>query len=185
MELAEALKTRRSVRRFTNEPISKTTVQSLLDFAPWVPNHHLTEPWRFIVIQGESLKELAVLRQQAVLKKRAGEPNAAIRGEKAREEFVQSAVVIAVIQSLDPNPTRRDEDYAAMAMATYNIMLAAWDQGIGSYWNTGPLVHDEAVRSWLHLSPEERLIALIRLGRPELIPQARRTPLESRIQWRN
>ncbi len=184
MELVEALKTRRSVRRFTQDPVSEETVQEILTYTPWVPNHHLSEPWRVIVVRGESLQQLARLRQQAVLKKRAGEPNAHMRAEKAQQEFLECALVVAVIQKLDPNPTRQEEDYAAMAMATYNIMLAAWDRGIGSYWNTGPMVHDPAVHEWLNLSGEERLVALLRMGYPEIIPQARRTPIESRIQWR-
>lgn len=184
MELIHALTSRRSVRRFTKKPIPKAILQEILNYAPWVPNHHVSEPWRFVVVTGESLGQLADLRADAVLTKRQGQPGAEDRAQKAREEFLEAAYVVAAIQKLDPNPVRREEDYAAMAMTVYNIMLAAWDKGVGSFWNTGPLIHDLAVGRWLNLAEDERTVAFIRLGYPETIPVTRRTPIAERIEWR-
>lgn len=184
MEVVDALRSRRSVRRFTKQPIPQSLLQEILSVAPWVPNHHVSEPWRFIVITGESLTHLADLRATAVLQKRQGQAQAQERSDKAREEFKTAGAVIAVIQQMAPETTRREEDYAAMAMATYNIMLAAWDRGIGSYWNTGPLVHDSAVHEWLGLHSNERPIAFLRMGYPDIIPVTRRTPIEERLEWR-
>ncbi len=184
MEVLDALRSRRSVRRFTKQPIPQSLLQEILSVAPWVPNHHVSQPWRFIVITGDSLTLLADLRAQAVLKKRQGQATAQERSDKAREEFKTVGAVIAVVQKVDAEPTRREEDYAAMAMATYNIMLAAWDRGIGSYWNTGPLVQDSAVHDWLGLNSDERPIAFLRMGYPDTIPVTRRTPIEERLEWR-
>lgn len=184
MELKDALTTRRSVRRFTPKPLPKSVLEEILSTAPWVPNHHVTEPWRFVAVTGASLEELADLRRQAVLTKRAGQEGAQARADRARQEFLEAAAVIAVIQKLDPNPVRREEDYAAMAMATYNLMLAAWDQGVGSYWNTGPLIQDPAVGRWLNLAEDERTVAFLRMGYPEIVPVQRRTPVGERTEWR-
>jgi nitroreductase len=185
LQLTEALLTRRSVRRFTHQAIPRETLAAILSYAPWVPNHHVSEPWRFIVVTKTSLAALADLRRQAVLSKRAGQEDAQARADKARDEFLEAAAVIAVIQRLDPNPVRREEDYAAVAMATYNLMLAAWDRGIGSYWNTGPLMTDSAVRQWLGLSDDERTVAFVRLGLPAIIPVQRRTPAADYTEWRD
>lgn len=184
MELKEALKNRRSVRRFRPEPISDAILNDILAYAPWVPNHHVSEPWRFIVVTGESLAQLAELRKHAVLVKRAGQPEAEARAEKAYQEFLETAAVICVIQKLDPNPGRREEDYAAMAMSAYNVMLAAWDHGIGSFWNTGPLITSPEVSQWLDLAEDERAIAFLRMGYPDIIPVTRRTPIDERIERR-
>lgn len=184
MDLQEALKSRRSVRRFRPEPIPETTIREILSYAPWVPNHHVSEPWRFIAVTGTSLEELADLRRDAVFAKRQGEPQALARAEKARVEFLEAAWVIVVIQTLDARPVRQQEDYASMAMATYNLMLVAWNYNIGSYWNTGPLLTDPAVWQWLCLADNERPVAFVRLGYPEIVPVTRRTPIEERLQIR-
>ncbi|PSR20363.1 MAG: nitroreductase [Sulfobacillus acidophilus] len=182
MEIREALRSRRSVRRFKAQSIPESIIRDILSYAPWVPNHHVSEPWRFVAITGQSLEELADLRRDAVLAKRQGQPDGIARAERARAEFLEAAWVIAVIQKLDARPDRQKEDYASMAMATYNLMLVAWDYHIGSYWNTGPLLTDAAVWQWLNLSEDERPVAFVRMGYPEIIPVTRRTPIEERLQ---
>ncbi|MCY0898588.1 MAG: nitroreductase [Firmicutes bacterium] len=183
MELKEVLRARRSARQFVPKPIADGVLEEILSYAPWVPNHHVTEPWRFIVVKDHSLHELARLRYQAVLRKRQGQPTAQARAERAEREFVESAAVIVVVQAVDPDPVRRQEDYAATVMATYNIFLVAWDYGIASYWHTGPLTTDDEVRAWLGLSASETPVAFVRLGYPAQIGVSTRTPAASRTRW--
>lgn len=184
MELREVLKSRRSIRQYTGEQVPEDTLRDILSYAPWVPNHHVSEPWRFVVAQGDSLAALADLRHQAVLRRRAGEESAHARADKARQEFLEASTVIAVIQRLDEDGTRRHEDHAAVAMATYNIILAAWDAGVGAFWNTGPLMQDADVRTWLELREDEQPVAFLRLGYPKAVPVQRRSPIEDRVDWR-
>ena len=184
LELTDALTTRRSVRRFTGERVPDTVIEEILHYAPWVPNHHVSEPWRFVVVTGLSLETLAGLRRDAVLNQRQGQDGAAERAERARTEFLQASAVVVLIQKLDPDPVRREEDYAAMAMAAYNLMLVAWDRGVGSFWSTGPMTQDRAVRNWLDLTENERPVGFIRLGKPDIIPVQRRTPASERTEWR-
>ena len=184
MQLREVLKNRRSIRQYTGEEIPEDTLRDLLSYAPWVPNHHVSEPWRFVVAQGKSLEELADLRHQAVLRRRAGEDTAQARADKARQEFLDASAVIVVIQRLDDQSVRRQEDYASVVMAAYNIILAAWDVGLGAFWNTGPLVQDADVRTWLKLDETEQPVAFLRLGYPKAVPVQRRSPIEDRVEWR-
>lgn len=185
MDLLEALKSRRSVRKFKDQAIDDQILHDILQCAPWVPNHHVSEPWRFIVVTGQSLQELADLRYQAVLQKRQGQDGAEARAEKARQEFLESPVVIVAVQRVDENPVRQKEDYAAMALSCYNIILAAWNHGIGSYWHTGPLVTSKAVADWLNLAASEEAVAFLRLGYPAMVGAQRRTPIDERIERRS
>ncbi len=185
MDLLEALKSRRSVRRFKDQRIDDATIEDILQYAPWVPNHHVSEPWRYIIVTGESLKELADLRFHAVLEKRQGQDGAKERAEKARLEFLEAPIVVVAVQRLDDNPVRRREDYAAMAMSCYNIILAAWSHHMGCYWNTGPLVTSKAVADWLNLAPNEEAMAFLRMGYPAMIGVQRRTPIKERIERRS
>lgn len=184
MDLKDVLKSRRSIRQFTDQPLHENLLRNILSYAPWVPNHHVSEPWRFVVVTGHSLQELAQLRFEAVREKRRGQPEADARAEKARQEFLQAQAVIAVAQQLDPDPVRREEDYASVAMACYNIILAAWDQGVGCFWNTGPIVTSDTVRTWLSLADDEKPVAFLRMGYPAATPIQRRSPVDERITWR-
>jgi len=185
MNLKEALTTRRSARRFTGKPVPETTIQEILSYAPWVPNHHVSEPWRFVLVTGESLQELAQLRYDAVLDKRRGQSEATSRAERAQQEFLEASWVIVAIQRLDPEPVRREEDYAAVVMATYNIILAAWSLGVGSFWNTGPLMNAQGVHTWLQLTDDERPVAFLRLGYPDTMGVSRRSDISTRLVWRH
>ena len=49
MTFEEIVKARRSVRRFTDEPVPRETVLELLDLARWAP--YASERWRFVVVQ--------------------------------------------------------------------------------------------------------------------------------------
>lgn len=183
LDITSILKTRRTIHDFKSDPIPESVLNDILSLAPWVPNHHLTEPWHFYVIQGQSLKKLADLRYDAVFKKNAGKPQQVRVAEKAKQDFLQVPVVIAVVQRLHEDPKRSEEDYVAVNLALYNILLAAWDRGIGSYWGTGPLTEYEPLRQWLSLAEQERIVGFIRLGYAEVTPDVNRTPVEQRSTW--
>src|SRR5215208_6463582 len=45
-----AIFARRSIRRFARQPVDRAVIGRLLDAAAQAPNHHLTRPWRFFVL---------------------------------------------------------------------------------------------------------------------------------------
>ena len=61
MNIDEIIKNRRATppRFLGGKNIEKEKIQRLLENANWAPNHKKTEPWRFIVFQGESKQKLA------------------------------------------------------------------------------------------------------------------------------
>ena len=50
MEVFEAIKARRSIRQFTDEPIGKDALERLLDAARWAPTASNQQRWRFVVV---------------------------------------------------------------------------------------------------------------------------------------
>ncbi len=56
METLEAIKTRRSVRKYTTAPVSEETLQQILEAARWAPSWANTQCWRFIVITNDATK---------------------------------------------------------------------------------------------------------------------------------
>src|SRR5687767_9979826 len=46
----QAIRSRRSIKQFTDRPVTREQLETLLDAAVLAPNHHLTQPWRFYVL---------------------------------------------------------------------------------------------------------------------------------------
>jgi nitroreductase len=59
MELLEGLTTRKSIRAFTNQPVSREVLTKVLDAARWSPSWGNTQPWELAVVEGEKVKQLA------------------------------------------------------------------------------------------------------------------------------
>jgi len=60
MEVLEAIKTRRSIRRYKNTPVDDKTIEQVLEAAGWAPSWANTQCWRFIVVRDDNIKaELA------------------------------------------------------------------------------------------------------------------------------
>ncbi len=114
MDVFEAIKGRRSIRQFTDEPIGKDVLEKLLDAARWAPTASNQQRWRFVVVTSPSVKEL-------------------IR-KFAPGIFVMPAafIVICVEKTPDANPWAEATYLADCAIAAQNIMLAAYEMDIGS-----------------------------------------------------
>src|SRR2546423_1181743 len=54
MRPSDAIRQRRSVKRFTDRPVTRAEIERLLDAAVLAPNHRLTNPWRFYVLGPEA-----------------------------------------------------------------------------------------------------------------------------------
>jgi len=59
MDLAAQIRNRRSVLVYEERPVATDLVAELLDAAVWAPNHHLTQPWRFVLVVGEGRTRMA------------------------------------------------------------------------------------------------------------------------------
>jgi nitroreductase len=57
VEVLEAIRTRRSIRRYKKEPVSPELVEKLLDAGRWAPSSSNSQPWEFIVITDPEVKK--------------------------------------------------------------------------------------------------------------------------------
>ena len=149
MEVADAIRSRRTHKAYTGEPVDREVLAELLDLARWAPNHNLTNPWRFRVIGPRALERL----------KEAAGPEAASKLDRAPTLVVSSCV-------LSGDPVQDEEDLHATACATYIVLLAAHDRGIAGYWRTPAVLRTDEGRAAVGLGDEERFVALIHLGPP-------------------
>ena len=135
MELHDALATRRTVQRYTGEPVPDDALATAFAAAQWAPCHKLTWPWRFTVVGAEAREQLVqvAIRLKAAKK---GCPPEQMEG-RVRSTLGSAGTLILVGQVLAEDAHRREEDYAATACAVQNLMLSLHAQGYGSKWSTG------------------------------------------------
>lgn len=148
MDAMQAILTRRSIRRYTSEPVSEQTVNELLKAAMSAPTA-ADEPWHFVVIRDRGTMEAV----------KEFHPHAHM--------LDQSRVAIAIF--CDPTsgslPGRWPLDCAA---ATENILISANALGLGACWVGIYPVEERITGLRRLLSAPEHLIPLsmVALGHP-------------------
>jgi nitroreductase len=157
--LLELIKQRRSIRRYTAEPVEESAVGALLEAAMAAPSANNRRPWEFVVVTEAPLRQaLAGIHRWSYM-------------------CAQAPVVLAVLADPDADPDHWVEDAAA---ATQNLLLAATAQGLGSVWVA---VHprperEAAVRRILQVPDRLRVLCLVAVGHPAETRPARRNPYE-------
>ena len=174
MQTTEAIQARRSIKRFTDRPISRDEIESLLDLAILAPNHRLTQPWRFYVLGPEARYAYGrALGERKARKQPDPEAGRRLRDTVAEEHrALPCMIVVAVVHTDDPEI--REEDYAATMMAIENLALAAVDRGFGTHLKTGGVMQDTAARLAANVKDDERIVAVVNLGQPAEVPPAKR-----------
>ena len=125
MNLLDSIKARRSVKTFTDRPVSRKEIEQLLTVACQAPNHRMTEPWRFYVLGPRARRAYgeALGHRKA---KRVDDPEAGKAVvQKVAETHESLPAMIAVAITLDENPEIREEDFAAAFMGIQNLSLVA------------------------------------------------------------
>jgi nitroreductase len=183
MECYEAIMTRRSVPRPRGDRPERAAIARLLDAAVRAPNHHITEPWRFIVLTGSALREFGDAWAEGA-KREGGDPEAA-RGKPRRAPVV--VCVIARPRSHHPKVVETEEHHAIGA-AMQNLLLAAHDAGLGAMLRTGPAATMPEIRAYLGLADDESVAGFVYIGYPpegdERRPRSRRTEASELTEWR-
>jgi nitroreductase len=186
MDAIEAIQRRTSVRRYRPDPVPRETIELLLECAVRAPNHKLTEPWRFAVLTGEAKTRLAEIKARHRLKRYPDPDSAEARSamEKVRRETLDVPAVIVVMSRVHEDEILREEDYAAVMMATANLMTAAQSLGLGTYLKTGGVMGDPALGELVGLLDGYRIVGVLSLGYPaEAESPRRRRPAGDLTQW--
>src|SRR3954463_12010528 len=173
MNLSEAIQQRRSIKRFTDRPIAREEIENVLAAAPIVPNHRLTQPWRFYVLGPEARYGYGVALGNRKAKKLEDAAAAESLRQKIGEEHKALPLMIAVAMVEDANPEIREEDIAATMMAVQNISIAAVTLGLGTHLKTGAVMQDPAARAAAGVPEGERIVAVLNVGEPASVPPAK------------
>lgn len=177
----QALYGRRMAWRFKDAPVPKAAVERMLDAAVWAPNHRLTEPWRFFVLDKDSpmRQQVAQLAHDFVLQRN----NNPARAEEARKTVLDPPVLIYVFCVPGPNEEVTRENYAAVCCAAHNISLAGVAEGLAVTWETGGVTRHPALKQTLGAAEDWVLAVMLSIGVPAESPESRRAPVSSFLRW--
>jgi nitroreductase len=179
------IRERKSVypRFFTDEAVEEQLIWEILESANWAPTHKMTEPWRFIVMQGSKLEELGdFLANQ--YKTQTDEKKFKERKYKDKKKKVaQSAAVIAIVMKRDSNESVPEwEELAAVAAAVQNMWISAHANDLGGYWSSpSSIVGRPEV---LPLEEDEHCYGLFYLGKHQMPELPReRGDIREKVRW--
>jgi nitroreductase len=166
MEVFDAIRTRRSIRKYKPEPIPEEKLRIILEAARLAPSAGNRQPWRFIIIQD-------VNRKKALMK------------VANNQTFLNDAAAIIVAIG-DPEVSARWYDKDPM-IALEHIVLAATTMGYGTCWIGA--FDEDAVKHLLKIPANMKVIALLPIGIPDETPAPRPRKEFSEIffreEWQN
>ena len=153
MEFMDVINIRKSVRSFSDEKISEEILQELFSAARLAPSFQNRQCWRFIVVQDEKKRSELALKSGLL-----GKVNF----------FIKDAPVIIVAcadTSKSGSVNKQDYYLVDVAISFQQMMLAAWNRGIGSCWLAA--FNEKSVRKILDIPDKIRLVAMSPFGYPK------------------
>jgi nitroreductase len=193
MELEDAIKTRRSVRKYQSKSVPKQSISEVLEAANLAPTATNRQPWDFVVVHRSYLDRLDQLFREAF----AG------RVASISEDTMRQAIrdlPIPVDESGDKlkglghfyrtlgketDPWVWKNNISDASAATENLLLAAWDKGLGTCWLTGPLkTRADMIASFLGIDENREIVAIVALGYPDHKPaMPPKQDISQKVRW--
>lgn len=163
MDAIEAIRTRRSVRKFSDRPVEPEKLRTVLEAAQMAPSWANMQCWRFVVVQAHEVKaQISELSNvEAYFAPRGYKANPALKA------LVEAPVVIVACAVPEQSGDVRGQDYylTDVGIATENLMLAAHALGLGSVF-VGVFEEDK-LRDLLNIPQAVRIVGLFPLGYPQ------------------
>lgn len=162
MKVGDAIRKRRSVRQYTSQMPTQQDLEKILQAAIWAPSGLNNQPWKFKLVKDKQKDGLAKFTKYARIIKDA-------------------PAVICVF--LDNSATyNREKDIMSVGACIQNILLQAYEFGLGTCWLGEILNKRKNVEEYLRTCPDYELMAVICLGySDEEVTEACRKNLKSFI----
>ncbi len=169
MEALEAIRTRRSIRKYTNQPVTDDQVKILLESAMAAPTCVDNMDWQFVVIRSRA-------HMEKIMQLKPG------NADMLRSASAAIMVCGDMELAYPGNPDYWIQDCAA---ATQNILIAATAMGIGSVWlgvfpNTA---RSQALQEYFNLPDYLVPFSVVSLGYPAEQKSARNRYDSSKIHF--
>jgi len=149
MKVFDAIKRRRSIRKYKKTVVKQEKLNAVLEAARLAPSADNKQPWAFIVVTDPQVKER-------------------LRSSYDEEWFIEGPVIIVACAVPKEAWRRMDgEEYwkVDVAIAMQNLVLAATELGLGTCWIAD--FNEEATKKALRIPQDVHVVAMTPLGYPD------------------
>ena len=158
MDILEIIKSRRNIKIFKPDFIDPNKLQLWLQAAAMAPNHRMTEPWEILMVGPETREKL-----------------------HHKTNFGNAPVLLAVLSKHGATDIETAENAQATACFVQNFNLAAWGEGVGTFWSS--MGGNPKNREILGVPDGYDVIGVFGVGYPEEIPEPKqRTPIKNKLK---
>jgi nitroreductase len=162
MEVTEAIKTRRSIRKYKATPVKDNDLDTILEAARWAPSWANTQCVRLVIVKDKEIKSKLAETLDS--------------NNPAHQAILEAPILIAVCAELGKSGFRRGEiqtdkgDWYMFdaGIAMQNLVLASHSLGLGTVY-VG-LFDAPKAGTILNLPDEITVVALTPLGYPNIEP---------------
>ena len=186
MDVFTAMKGRQSVRKFRKDPVPREKLLRMAEAATWAPSAGNAQNVRFLVVEDRALL--------SAMKGIVDEIYARVTGKDVPADKVNyqnlllgapaAVCVIGAPYESSTDKLLRDKDPERLKVRRYQVnaglqsvaasitqfLLAAHAMGYGACWMTGPLIAKPELESALSIRFPEELLAVIAVGKPDVLP---------------
>lgn len=169
MEVVDAIFGRRSIRKYKNKEVEKEKILEILEAAIWAPNSGNSQTWRFFVVRNEAIKQK-------------------IAKAAYNQQFIAEAPIVIVVcydkEEMSWYYGKRGVELYAIqdtAAAIQNMLLAAYNLGLGSCW-VGAF-DEQKIAKILKLPKNYRPVAIVTIGYADEKPKSSRKPLSKVVKF--
>jgi nitroreductase len=159
LNILEIIHARRNIKSFKSDLVPMEQINKWLEAGTMAPNHKMTQPWEVYVVGAETREKL-----------------------NHKTNFCNAPVVLAVISKHGATEIETYENVLANACFVQNFNLAAWAEGVGTFWSSmGNAVKNREI---LGIPEGYDVIGVFGVGYPEEINQPKeRTPIQEKIKY--
>jgi len=191
MEVRTAIESRRSIRSFKTDPLSREVIESILDAAHLAPSGKNRQPWRFVVVQNDEREKMSACLQAGLTSStKNGIPTGS--AENTFRIMQEAPVTVFIFNPDDTAPWQHHTvpqristvvDTQSVGAAIQNMLLRAQELGVGSLWICDTFSAYSELCTWL--GRDSLLVAAVTLGYPNETPASRpRMSLAELVEWR-
>jgi nitroreductase len=162
MDCIEKVLSRKSIRRFKDEPLSQVVLSNILEAGRRAPSATNQQPWHFVVARDHNAKEACSF---GGFNRFATDAPFVVVGL-----YRKSEAVIEKLSLMD------------VTIALQNMVVAAWVQGVGSCWMGA--FDETRLRDTLNLPVDSRIVGAVAFGIPDENPrQPAKKPLSETVHF--